>query len=202
MRGLPWAICLWPGLPQLWVRGSWIGLAWAIGFTLLLNFTLVVSFVWIEWVSPAQRFVAWLVLVGFWFGSVVVGVCERWRGESADAGLSTGAYEAALGDYLQGNWLAAETGWHQALEAEPRDVDTLLMLATLYRHTRRYDEAGRMLRRLERIETSVKWCEEIAAEKRWLSEARETETCPNEPDGGENVSLIENELQSEIADAA
>lgn len=196
MRGVPRAICLWPGLPQLWLRGSWTGLAWAIGFSLLLNFTFVVSFVWIEWVSPSERSMVWAVLGVFWLGSVIAGA--RWWGRESTGGdlPSAGPYEAALADYLQGNWLAAETAWHQALAANPRDIDALLMLATLYRHGQRYDEAEQMLKRLERIETSLKWQEEIAAEKKWLAERETAPVADDEPASLKNVS------QSEVADAA
>jgi cytochrome c-type biogenesis protein CcmH/NrfG len=42
------------------------------------------------------------------------------------------------------------------------------MLATLYRHTRRYDEAAKQLDRLDRLDEAVKWRWEIERERELL----------------------------------
>jgi len=53
MRRTPAATYLWPGLPRLWVDGSWAGLAEAIAFALLVDGLLLASWVWTEWLGPA-----------------------------------------------------------------------------------------------------------------------------------------------------
>jgi len=47
-------------------------------------------------------------------------------------------------------------------------LDALLLLATLYRHTRRCDEAAKQLDRLDRLDEAVKWRWEIEHERELL----------------------------------
>ncbi|MEM1305409.1 MAG: hypothetical protein AAGG46_10965 [Planctomycetota bacterium] len=51
-RRAPWVAYLWPGLPHLWIRGSWAGLILAVGFTALLHTTVLGTLVWPEWLPP------------------------------------------------------------------------------------------------------------------------------------------------------
>jgi hypothetical protein len=44
-------------------------------------------------------------------------------------------------------------------------VDAILMLATLYRHQKRFDESARQLRNLRRFDESKKWSLEIEMEQ-------------------------------------
>ena len=46
---------LWPGLPQVWLRGSWVGLTLAVGFTALANVLLAATLVWDEWLPARAR---------------------------------------------------------------------------------------------------------------------------------------------------
>ena len=57
-----WAMCLWPGLPQLYLRGSWSALAVAVGAAALLDLALLCSFGWSELVAPDLRVAIWLSL--------------------------------------------------------------------------------------------------------------------------------------------
>ena len=45
-------------------------------------------------------------------------------------------------EYLRGNWLEAESLLQRLIRESARDFDVHLLLATLYRRTRRYDEAS------------------------------------------------------------
>jgi len=64
------ALCLWPGLPQLWLRGCWWGLAIALIFTALLNFQLAASWVWLTWVDPTVVTAGWIGVVLIWLAGV------------------------------------------------------------------------------------------------------------------------------------
>ncbi|OYV92883.1 MAG: hypothetical protein B7Z73_04250, partial [Planctomycetia bacterium 21-64-5] len=66
-------LCLWPGLPQLWLSGAWSGLALAIGFALLLDLLLLTSLLWTEWVEHAFRFAGWTAVAVLWGISVMTG---------------------------------------------------------------------------------------------------------------------------------
>jgi hypothetical protein len=183
-----WWTCLWPGLPQLWMRGTWSGLALAVGFSLLLDGALVVSFAWTELLPSAVRTAAWTVLGACWLASVVAGCRWWWRqGAAAQDVRESGLFERARDEYLRGHWLDAETTLHELLARDPRDVDARLMLASLYRRTRREDEAHRTLARLERLEGADKWYDEIRRERTLLAEqherrAEETDRQPDEED--------------------
>jgi cytochrome c-type biogenesis protein CcmH/NrfG len=74
---------------------------------------------------------------------------------------------------LRGNWFETECVLAGLLRRDLRDVDARMMLATLYRHTGRIDEAVEELDRLERIDEAAKWALEIARERRWLADGRQ-----------------------------
>ena len=191
-RRMPWAVCLWPGLPSLWMRGAWSGLALAVAFAALLNILLVATLVWVEWIDPGLRLAGWTALGAFWFIALVTGhlhwdfrgmVGRRWaRLRDPRLGLpaaytegktSEDLFREAQSQYLQGNWLRVESLLCHLIGGDPRDVDARLMLATLYRHTGRQQEAAGQLQRLELMEDARKWQEEIRGEWARLGHVRE-----------------------------
>ena len=167
MRRTPWIMCAWPGLPQLW-RGAWSGLAVALAFAAMLNAALLMSVIWPEWVSSTARTGLWIVLAVGWVGGIWAG-----RRYSPGAAEPRGAvlgdlFPAAMGQYLQGNWLEAERTLKQLIDRKPRDVPARLMLATLWRRTDRHAEARQALTELRRFEEADKWRAEIAREWEYL----------------------------------
>ena len=71
MRALSWMTSLWPGLAPLWLYGRWHGLAAAAAFAGLVNFALITTFVWPQWLSrelppAATPVLAWVLVLGFW----------------------------------------------------------------------------------------------------------------------------------------
>lgn len=70
--------------------------------------------------------------------------------------------------YLESDWVATEQLLLKLLKEDGRDVESRLMLATLWRHQGRHEEAVRQLDRLERLEAAEKWRHEIAAEREQL----------------------------------
>lgn len=173
MRRMPWATYLWPGLPHLWFSGLWSGLALAAGFAVLLNLLVLASFVWVELLSPLDLRLGWLAVGSLWGGSAAI---SAWfdRGATAQSGAASAEvlFREALSEYLQGSWFEAETILGRLLHLDPRDVEARLLLATLLRHTGRYQEALNQLNRLERLQDSHLWAREIAAEKQWISEGQ------------------------------
>jgi hypothetical protein len=165
-------MCLWPGLPRLWLRGDWSSLAFACGFGVALNLGLVSSFIWPELLPSPFVISGWLVLGAVWLASAVRTfwslpfLCNS--GQVDDQGL----FIAAQGEYLRGHWFEAENLLHELLGRSPADVDAHLLLATLYRHTRRIDEAHERLRLMERLDGVERWRSEISVERQLLKRAR------------------------------
>ena len=173
MRGMAWVTCLWPGLPQLWVRGSWIALAVALAAAGLLNWVLLVSFAWSELVEPDVRRVLWVTLGSIWVAAAGWSIVRN--GKSAEREPSgSDAFKLAVEHYLKGNWFQAQRALGVLLRRDSRDVDARLMLATLLRHTGRLDEAGKQLSMLEKFEGAQKWALEIRRERRLLTQAIES----------------------------
>jgi hypothetical protein len=146
----------------------------ALGFAVLVNVVLVGSLVWTDLLPVVVRQGAWVVVVTVWVGAAVV---ARW----SDARTSGAGDEFLPGDcfadasehYLKGNWFETECVLTGLLRRNPRDVDAGLMLATLYRHTGRLEEAASQLDRLERMEEAAKWALEISRERLWLAAVRQ-----------------------------
>lgn len=168
MHSSPYIICLWPGLPRLWIRGDWAALAIAVAFGAALNLVLVSSFVWPELLPPSFNLIGWLILGTVWLASVFQAYRSLPHLREPPRVDDRGLFIQAQAEYLKGHWFEAETLLRQLLRHCSRDVDVLLMLATLYRRTRRYDEAAKQLDRLDRLDESPKWRWEIAQERETL----------------------------------
>lgn len=168
----PWISCMWPGLARLWWRGDWSGLALAVAFTAGFNFLLLTTCLWVELVSPTFRSAGWMVILGVWLVSAWVsrrhlpGLISPLPSVAASPvdKPSLDLFPEAQSEYLQGNWYQAEQLLRRLIREDSRDVDSRMLLATLYRHTARIDESRRELRLLERIERSAKWNWEITQE--------------------------------------
>ena len=174
MGRMPWAVYLWPGLPHLWRRGAWSGLAIAIGFAILLNLALVSSLIWteLELLRAGNRMTIWFFVGIAWIGSAVVGFgWERRYAGKDKASTEDDSFGEALDEYLQQNWYEAEQCLTRLLRRTPRDLDARLMLAAVLHRTGRLDEAAGQLDRLSRMEGSRKWELEISHLRQWLARA-------------------------------
>jgi hypothetical protein len=184
MRRMPWTMCLWPGLSELWSCGSWAGLAIAIGAATLLNVLLLVSFGWSELIGPSLRTTLWLLFGVVWVGATIWSV-RRSQGRAGDRNPNPqeDAFVVALDHYLKGDYYQTEQILEGLLRRNLRDVDARLMLATLMRHTGRLDEAARQLDTLARFEGAGKWELEIEQERALLAKARTPRQETDEPAG-------------------
>jgi len=163
---------LWPGLSQVWGRGTWSGLAMAVGFAVLFNLTLVASLIWSELFTPEIRRMAWGAVAVVWIGWAILGFGWDRHDEKVKTALAENdVFGEAQRYYLQGNWFETERLLRHLLRGNPRDVDARLMLATLLRHLERFEEAAEQLDRLGRTEGSQKWETEIGRERAFLAEA-------------------------------
>jgi tetratricopeptide (TPR) repeat protein len=172
MRRTPWATYLWPGLPQLWLEGAWSGLALALVAAGLADVLLLSTLVWVEWFSPALVKLGWLTAGGLWIGAATVAVCSQAKKGVVDGDSPEGLFRRAQGEYLQGDYFQAEATLAEVLAKNPRDAEARLLLATLLRHSKRYDEAEDQLKQLSRFETAVRWQIEMTGERARLKRLR------------------------------
>lgn len=182
MRSTPRATYLWPGLPQLWLHGAWSGLALAIAAAGLLDVLLLSTLVWVEWFEPWMVKLGWLAAAGLWIGSALATIRSSRSANSGTVESSVeGLFRRAQAEYLQGDYFQAEATLSELLALEERDAEARLLLATLFRHTKRYDEAETQLRQLSRLETAARWHIEITSERarlKRLRKAARTATIP------------------------
>ena len=81
-------------------------------------------------------------------------------------------FEEALEEYLKGNWFEAERKLNRLLRRADHDLEARLLMATLMRHTKRYEDATHQLNLLVRLDGSHRWALEIHREGELLTEAR------------------------------
>jgi len=172
---LHWSMHLWPGLPQLWTRGSWVALTLAVGFTALVNVLAAATLVWTEWLAKEVRWGAAGTLTVVWLLAWLESRAD-WRRLLAELSADEGVvreptdqadrwFREAQAAYLAGDWVSAEQTLLKLLKRDPRDAEARLMLATLWRHEGRCESATEELDRLQRLETAAAWKDEIAWER-------------------------------------
>jgi tetratricopeptide (TPR) repeat protein len=162
-------------LARLWLRGQWQGLGIAVLFAALLNGLIVTTFLWPRAIGSAGAAVVfnvlgWFVVVCFWGASfwTTWRFLPRWQASSEARGDDALLLRAQT-EYLQGHWYDAEQSLVRLLQDAPRDADAHLLLAALYRHTQRYEEARQRLALIERLDSGGRWLFEIDEERRRIA---------------------------------
>jgi hypothetical protein len=186
---MPWAVYLWPGLPQLSREGSWTALIVAIGAAALLNGMLLGSYVWSDLIAPDLRIICWTLLGITWTFSAGVSTWSDRRQEARRHDEEGDFFQEAIEEYLKGNWFEAERALGRLLRRNSHDLEARLMLATLLRHTKRFDESTRQLNFLVRLDGASRWAHEIRREGELLTEARQrtiTSVNPEQANNGDN----------------
>ena len=178
----PWLAYLWPGLPHLWVEGSWAGLALAIGFTALVNLAIVNLFIWPELMEPRAKWVGGAALLALWIAALwetrgeLRRQAERRRAaeedrpdpeaqrQAAQQAEADRQLMAAQRSYLAGDWTRAERTLLELIKVNKHDIEAQLLLATLWRHLGRTRHAVRRLGRIARLDAAAPWRFEIQQE--------------------------------------
>ncbi len=183
MRAARLLTCLWPGLPALWWQGAMTGVCVAVAFALALNVALIVTFLTPELLSPLAILGVWLVVTACWIIAWVRAsrrVVQHPAGEPSQP--KTSEEEAVIDpfpaiqlEYLRGNHAEAAEMLHLHLKTQPADADAHILLATLYRHSEKFDDATQQLSKLEQLPSGGKWAMEIYQERQLIAELLELE---------------------------
>jgi len=163
-------------LAGLWLRGQWTSLVVAIGFSLLLNFALVSTFVWPALLASEWKIVIWPVVLFSWlvFGWISwrfldqPQVAPETLTESDDT-----LFNQAQDEYLKGEMTQAELLLAQRLQKEPRDAEARLLLAAICRRSGRHSNALHQLGKLRKLDNSIRWQFEIDREEQLIEAAWE-----------------------------
>ncbi|MCL2744046.1 MAG: hypothetical protein FWE67_09350 [Planctomycetaceae bacterium] len=161
-----------PGYIGISRYGLWTQLALALFFALLLDLFLIANFYWTDYITAGQRSIL-LVCLAVTYLLLCSGAKYHRQNYEMTSKIEAAdeTYRTALQHYLCGNWFEAETLMLPYLKKKPRDIEMQLLLATLYRHTRRFEEAGAVIEKIETMTGAGKWYCEIEAEKRYIAEA-------------------------------
>jgi hypothetical protein len=199
MQKKPWAIYVWPGLAQVWTRGSWSALGVAVIAAALLSTMIVCSFGWSELILPSHRNTLWVSLAIAWCGAAIVSAIKV-RRQVATSKVETreDLFNQAMEVYLKGDYFQVERLIGELFDKDVRDLEARLLLATLLRHTGRFDEASKQLDQLSCFEGAEKWELEIKSERERLIEAGKN--IKVKPQNG--MAIAPNVDSSEISHAA
>ena len=169
----------------------------AVGFTALANTLLLATLVYREWMSAEVLQAGYVALVLVWslawWESRSLRHMPKADSPGDDVSGGQGAprkrevrdqkFRQAQQSYLAGDWVATEQSLLKLLKQDARDVESRLMLATLWRHQGRGEEALRQLDRLERLENASKWQFEIDKEREAIAQVAPDDL--NQPDNSE-----------------
>ncbi len=143
----------------------------ALVFALLLDAFLLANFYWTDFITVTQRNMLLAALFGAWLVLLfVASFFKRQLLAVPGAKDKDELYRKAITFYLRGLWHETESLIAPLLHKNPKDVDFLLLQATLYRHTQRHAEAVAVLDKLQLCDGSERWLWEIDNERLLIDE--------------------------------
>ncbi|MFM1902534.1 MAG: hypothetical protein RLZZ440_434 [Planctomycetota bacterium] len=149
---------IWPGLPWLWLRGSFAGLVLAVAFAVTLDVAVVTTFIWPDLVELSFLLAVWTAASIVWLVSTVSAVAAFPPPLSCRPPAEVDPlFVRARAAYLARDWVAAETRLRELLALAPTDGEAQLLLGTLLRRTGRIDEARRALEQLAQSDAGGRW---------------------------------------------
>jgi hypothetical protein len=163
-------LSFWPGYCGIVQYGRWSFLVIALLFALMFDAFLVADFYWTAVITSGQRNILLGVFSAVWIGLIFVSSVKC---RSLEAMLKTDEKDSvfceAVSLYLRGDWFGTESLILPLLRKNPQDIEILLLQATLYRHTKRYGEASKVLDKLDLLENSRRWFLEIETERQFIA---------------------------------
>jgi len=163
---------MFPGYSGIVQYGHRSFLVMALIFALLLNAFLIVNFYWTALITVSQRNILLFVLFGAWVVLMLVAAYWKHRLDAAaKPEQHDETFRQTICHYLRGDWFAAESQILPYLKRHPKDIEMLLLQATMYRHEKRYEEALLVLDKLCLLQDSRYWYAEIETERTLIAAA-------------------------------
>ena len=163
---------MYPGYSGIVQYGHRSFLIIALTFALLVNAFLIANFYWTALLTPWQRNVCLASLFAAWVALTVLASFWKHRFDTmmkVEQGDET--FRQTLCHYLRGDWFAAEYQMLPHLKKYPKDIEMLLLQATMYRRTERYEEALMVLDKLQLLQDCRHWYAEIERERTLINAA-------------------------------
>ena len=162
---------MFPGYSGLVQYGHRLFLVVALSFAMLLNIFFVLNFYWTALITPNQRNVLLIALLGIWI--ILTAVASFWKRHLASIKPEDHdeTFRQTICHYLRGDWFAAEAQVLPYIKKHPKDIEMLLLQATMYRHSERYEEALMVLDKLQLLQHSRQWYVEIETERSLIAVA-------------------------------
>ncbi len=101
-------------------------------------------------------------------------------------------------EYLKGHWGEAKTLLKRQIGQHPRDIESRLLLATLFRHSRQLDQSLQQLKEIKRFDEAIEWNFECEREEELIREIISTQ----DEEKLEHSLTIESNNKNEWSDAA
>jgi hypothetical protein len=173
---------VWPGLPWLWLRGSFAGLVLAIAFAVTVDVAILTTFIWSDLVEFSFTLAVWTATAIVWIVSTVSAVAAfpPLLPQRSAAEIDP-LFVRARAAYLARDWVVAETRLRELLGLAPTDAEAQLLLVTLLRRSGRRDEARRGLEKLSQSDSGARWSGVIAAERARIESSSEEPAEADEP---------------------
>ena len=182
MESARYLTLVWPGLPWLWLRGSFAGLVLAIAFAVTVDVAILTTFIWSDLVEFSFTLAVWTATAIVWIVSTVSAVAafppllpQRLAAEIDPL------FVRARAAYLARDWVVAETRLRELLGLAPTDAEAQLLLVTLLRRSGRRDEARRGLEKLSQSDSGARWSRVIASERARIESSSEEPAEADEP---------------------
>lgn len=183
MTSLRYLTLLWPGLPWLWLRGSIAGVVLALAFAVVLDVSILFTWIWSEVASGELVLGLWVATGAVWSVATLSAITTfppplpTGRDDAAEA-----LFVAARDAYLARDWLGAETKLRGLLVVAPTDGEAQLLLATLLRRVGRRAESRTALERLAASDAGRPWRSVIRRELVRLEAATAAPATPAAPE--------------------
>ena len=62
---------VWPGMPWLWLRGSFLGLVLALAFAVILDVAVLTTWIWSELIDVRLSLAVWTATAAIWLAGTV-----------------------------------------------------------------------------------------------------------------------------------
>ncbi len=138
--GMSRAAMLWPGVPQLWLRGEVRGLLHAAWFACLFNGVWLATVAWPDLLGPWTLRACWFVVIGASIFAAIWAMrhWQAWEAGNVVTEEGEAQFEEAQTHYLRGDYFEAEAALHRIFTSGKQDVEAAILMVSILRRTKRY----------------------------------------------------------------